>query len=137
MHIDPDALRHHDDPEDGEDIYAGLPWNHAARFDGHPGMVWYAAVRKVRGDQLQIGDWLDTLDHRGARAICGLWAGQIDTPDLADTMIDTAGHPEAGGTLRTVMFSAGDTELVRCDVEYDVVDPHSQVTPDGSPVVTD
>jgi len=126
MNIDPDALRQNDDPDDGQDIHAGLPWNHSGRLDGHSGMVWYSAVRKVPGDRLQVGDWLDSLDHRGARAICGIRAGGTAASDL----------PELDGKVRTVVFSFGDTEIVRCDVEYDVVDPDSQVTPDGSPVVT-
>lgn len=134
MNIDPDALGQLDDPDDEEDIYEGLPWNHCARFDGHPGMVWYAVVRKVHGDQLQIGDWLDTLDHHGARSIHGIWVGDIDTPELADAMVQVnAPRPES--PVRTVMFGCGDTETIRCDVEYDVVDPASQVTPDGTPVV--
>lgn len=129
MNIDPDALQQNDDPADGEDIYAGLPWNHAARFDGHPGMVWYATVRQVPGDQLRISDWLDSLDHRGARAIHGILADEIGAWD------PDGPTPSLTSNLRTVLFSAGDAETVRCDVEYDVVDPNSQVTPDGSPVV--
>lgn len=125
MNIDPDALSQHDDP-DTEDIHAGLPWNHCARFDGIPGMVWFSNTRKVRGDQLQVGDWLDSLDHRGARSIYGIRVA------------------EPGSGFREVCFSGGwevyddgssDTETVRDDVEYDVVDPKSQVTPDGTPVV--
>lgn len=135
MNLDPDALSVNDDPDE-EDIYAGLPWNHHARFCGHPGMVWYATSRKVRGDQLKIGDWLDSLDHCGARAIYGMWAGDINTPDLADAMVKT-GAPKPGNPIRTVMFGCGDTETIRLDVEYDVVDPNSQVTPDGTPVVGD
>lgn len=117
MDIDPNALRRND-PEAAKDTYAGLPWNHHARFSGIPGMVWYATVQQVRGDKLQVGQWLDSLDHRGARAIMAI-------------------HPGATSDDRTVEFSFGDTETVRCDVEYDVVDPNSQVTPDGTPVATD
>lgn len=118
MNIDPGALHHNDSP-DGQDIYAGLPWNHSARCDGIPGMVWYSTVHKTRGDQLQVGDWLDSLDHRGARAIF----------QIQDNATDA--------TVRIVKFSdiAGDAETVRRDVEYDVVDPRSQVTPDGTPTV--
>lgn len=137
MHnIEPHGLRQNDDPDDGKDIYAGLPWNHAARFDGIPGLVWYSTVRPVSGGELRVGDWLDSLDHRGARLICGIWIGETRTSDLADAMIDFACQPDPDSAVRTVMFSAGDTETVRCDVDYDVVDPNSQVTPDGSPVVT-
>jgi hypothetical protein len=117
--FDPDALHRNDDPDNGPDIHTGLPWNHCGRLDGQPGMVWYATVRKVRGDQLKAGDWLGSLDHRGARMICQIRDG--------------ASEP---GSSRTVVFSAGDTETVRCDIEYDVVDPDSQVTPDGTPVAT-
>jgi hypothetical protein len=129
---DPNALSAFDDHEED------LPWNHCARFDGIPGMVWYSEVRKVRGDQLQVGDWLDSLDHRGARCIYGIWFGEIAAADLAEAMvqIDDPG-PGPGSPVRTVMFSVGDTETVRVDVEYDVVDPDSQVTPDGTPVVMD
>lgn len=135
MNINPDALAQFD-AEDEEDIYAGLPWNHCARFDGIPGMVWYSDVRKVRGDQLRIGDWLDTLDHHGARCIYGMWVGEVHPDDLSETMVQTdAPGPDA--PLRTVMFGCGDTETIRADVEYDVVDPASQVTPDGTPVVVD
>jgi hypothetical protein len=136
MNIDPDALRRNDDPDDGEDIHAGLPWNHSGRLDGHPGMVWYATVRKVPGARIQAGDWLDTLDHRGARAICGIRDGAREAL-MARAWRWLVRRPrDPGSEVRTVVFSFGDTEIVRCDVEYDVVDPHSQVTPDGSPVVT-
>lgn len=137
MNIDPDALNRYD-TDDEEDIYAGLPWNHYSRFGGHPGMVWYSKVRKVRGNQLQIGDWLDSLDHCGARSIFGIFAGSApadaDTPDVKHLRGLRA--DDADSDLLTVMFGGGDTETVRADVEYDVVDPASQVTPDGTPVVT-
>ncbi len=131
MNYDPDALHQYDNPDD-DDIYEGLPWNHCARYDGIPGAVWYANSRQVRGDQLQVGDWLDSLDHRGARCIYGLWVGNVDPDSLTDDMV----HTDFDSTVRTVMFSFGDVETVACDVEYDVVDPDSQVTPDGTPVVT-
>lgn len=95
------------------------------RFDGIPGLVWYADVRKVRGDQLEVGDWLDSLDHRGARSIYGIRVGA------------------PGSGYREVCFSGGftvyddgssDSEMIRDDVEYDVVNPDSQVAPDGSPL---
>lgn len=93
--------------------------NHVANFDGKPGMVWYAKSTPTYGHDLKLHDWLDSLDHRGARAIHGL---SINT--LKDTTI-------------TVTFFGGDTETVRADVQYDVVDPDSQVTPDGTPVTTE
>ncbi len=85
------------------------------RFDGIPGLVWYSEVRKTYGRDLCENDWLDSLDHRGARMIC---------------------HPprEVGGGNIVVTFSFGDTETVRADIEYDVVNPDSQVQPDGSPL---
>jgi hypothetical protein len=133
---DPDALSTND-PDDQEDIYAGLPWNHAARFCGIPGLVFYSKVEKVRGDQLRIGQWLDTLDHRGARAIFGLFAGaappDCGTPDPEHLQRLDCTDVDSG--LITVMVGFGETETVRADVEYDVVDPDTQVTPDGTPVV--
>jgi hypothetical protein len=137
MDIDPDALCQFDDPDGEDDIHAGLPWNHHARFCGYPGMVWYAESRRVRGDQLRVGDWLDTLDHCGARAIYGIFAGPA--PDGRAT--PTPEHfwglrgEDIDSGLLTVMVGGGETETVRADVEYDVVDPDSQVTPDGTPVV--
>lgn len=38
-------------------------------YCGEPDLVWYSRVEKKRGDELQIGDWLDSLDHCGARTI--------------------------------------------------------------------
>ncbi len=38
MNIAPEALAGND-PGDEEDIYAGLPWNHHARFDGTPVLI--------------------------------------------------------------------------------------------------
>lgn len=99
--------------------------DYVGRFDGEPGLVWYSRVTKTRGDQLQVGDWLDSLDHRGARSIYGV---RVTTP---------------GSGFREVCFSGGfqvyddgssDSEVVRDDVFYDVVDPDSQVAPDGSPL---
>lgn len=84
------------------------------RFDGIPGLVWYAKVTPTRGDELKVGDWLDSLDHRGARSIYEFRA--------------------IGGGSRDAVFSFGDAETVRDDVMYDVVDPDSQVQPDGSPL---
>jgi len=82
------------------------------RFDGIPGLMWYARVEQVRGGDLKVGDWLDSLDHRGARMIYAVADGSEG--------------------FRTVWFSEGgdDCETVRVDVDYDVVDPDSQVAPD-------
>ncbi len=133
MNIDPDALGQHDH-DDKEDIYAGLPWNHCRRFDGHPGMVWFSGVRKVLGIDLQVGDCLDTLDHRGARTIYGVWPGEVEPEDLTEVMVGVDA-PDPDSPVRTVMFGGGDVETVHVDVEYDVVDLSTQVTPDGTPVV--
>ena len=84
------------------------------RYDGIPGLVWYSDVRKMRGDELEPGMWLDSLDHSGARMICSI------DPDMPQDQ------------NRMVRFSCGDGEEVRKDVQYDVVDPSSQVAPDGS-----
>jgi len=139
MDIDPDALSRFDDPNDEDNDLAGLPWNHAARFCGYPGMVWYSRSRSVRGDELRIGDMLDTLDHRGARGIFGIFAGAApdgqDTPDVEHLRALRAADVDSG--LLTVMIGGGETETIRADVLYDVVDPTSQVTPDGTPVVDD
>lgn len=90
------------------------------RFDGIPGLMWYATSDKVRGSDLKAGDWLDSLDHRGARMIY----------EVAD----------GSEGVRTVWFSGGgdDCETIRADVLYDVVDPDSQVAPDdtGSPAAS-
>lgn len=91
------------------------------RFDGIPGLVWYADVRKVRGDQLEVGDWLDSLDHCGARRIYAVADGS--TPESRRVGFSEWQHP-----------SGEDWETVRRDVEYDVVNPDSQVAPDGSPL---
>jgi hypothetical protein len=78
---------------------------------GHPGMVWYTTVTPTRGDQLQVGQWLDSLDHCGARTIHNI--------------------TDAANGYRTVWFSNidGDSETVRDDVMYDVVDPDSVTGP--------
>jgi hypothetical protein len=101
--------------------------NDPGRYDDIPGLVWYSRSRKVRGSDLALGDWLDSLDHRGARMIYGIWFG--------DSAEATSHHYTADESpVRTVMFCGGDTEAVRVDVECDVVDPDSQVQPDGSPL---
>lgn len=139
MNVNPDALGQHDDPDDDEDVYAGTPWNHYSRFCGIPGMVWYANITKVRGADLRVGQWLDTLDHRGARAILGILAGSAPSDNGTPTVdhLRRLRVVDAKSGLLTVMVGGGETETVRADVEYDVVDPDSQVTPDGTPVATD
>lgn len=102
------------------------PQTSPGRFDGIPGLVWYADVRKVRGSDLTLGMWLDSLDHRGARKVAGVWYGAADRPS-------TSIFCDEGGAV-TAMFFGGDTETLRADVLYDVVDPASQVAPDGSPM---
>ena len=84
---------------------------------GVPGLNWYTRVRKVSGADLKVGDWLDSLDHSGARTIHNITKAP-------------------GAVTRTVRFSdiEGDSEVVRADVMYDVVDPTSHVGPDGTPV---
>jgi hypothetical protein len=125
-----------DDSMYESDPLAGTSDTYHGRFCGYPGLVWYATVRKVKGADLRVGDWLDTLDHRGARAIYGIFAGAApaDT-DMVDVehLCRLTGRDLDSGLL-TVMVAGGETETIRVDVEYDVVDPDSQVTPTGEPV---
>jgi hypothetical protein len=100
-------------------------------FDGIPGLVWYAEATPTLGADLKLGDWLDSLDHRGARSICGIWRGSAPRDELSAAPCYA---PDCDDPIITVMFFAGDTEQVRADVMYDVVNPDSQVTPDGSPL---
>jgi hypothetical protein len=95
----------------------------AMHLGGEPGLVWYSRVHKVYGSELRLGDWLDTLDHHGARMIYGIWYGINKEASAVHCTADRSG-------FRTVMFSAGDTEVVSAYVQYDVVDPNSQVRPD-------
>lgn len=84
-------------------------------FCGYPGMVWYSQVTPTRGGELKVGDWLDSLDHCGARTIRAIGEGD---------------------GYRTVCFSdiEADSEVVRNDVLYDVVNPASIVAPDGTSI---
>lgn len=104
--------------------------DYIGRYDGEAGLVWYSKVRKVRGDQLQIGDWLDTLDHSGARKIHAIGVKPGDRG---------ARYVAASGWYFAIAANdpGSDWERVRDDVEYDVVDPNSQVTPDGEPMAGD
>lgn len=99
--------------------------DYVGRYDGVPGLVWYAKVTPTRGDELKVGDWLDSLDHRGARSIYGI---RVAAPD--------SGYREVcfSGGFTVYDDGSSDAEVVRDDVMYDVVDPDSQVAPDGSPL---
>lgn len=99
------------------------------RFDGIPGLVWYAAVTKTLGRDLKVGDWLDSLDHSGARMIVGMYLGVVPDDDE-----DWVPGIDIDPAMRTAIFAGGDGEVIRTDVEYDVVEPDSQVAPDGSPL---
>ena len=94
------------------------------RCDGVPGLVWYSRVTKTRGDQLKVGDALDSLDHSGARTICGI---RVVTPG--------SGFREVhfGGGWTVYSDGSSDTETVRDDVTYDVVDMDSICDPMGNP----
>jgi hypothetical protein len=113
--------------DDGDPVDGTGP----GRFDGIPGLVWFAEVRKVLGAELKLGDWLDSLDHHGARSIWGIWRGAATRQQLGSLSFYL---PDKDDPAITVMFGGGDTETIRADVEYDVVDPDSQVAPDGSPL---
>jgi hypothetical protein len=94
-------------------------------FDGVPGLVWYAKVTPTRGDQLKIGDWLDSLDHQGARTIQGIRVGEPGS---------SCRQVHFGGGYEVYSDGSSDSEVIRDDVMYDVVDPKSQVDPFGEPV---
>ena len=106
--------------------YGGTSNNYVGRFDGVPGLVWYATVTPTRGDELKIGDWLDSLDHSGARTIRGILV-RVPGSGRRDVCFSADGF---------TVFSDGssDSETVRDDVLYDVVDPKSQVDPFGEPM---
>jgi hypothetical protein len=70
---------------------------------------WYTRIRKTFGRDLKLTDWLDSLDHRGARMIFRITMPYLDSQTWS------------------VAFHGGDTETIRPDVEYDVVDPSSVV----------
>lgn len=107
---------------------------HPGRFDGIPGLVWYAKSTPTLGADLKLGDWLDTLDHRGARMIYGIFAGPAPAGGHTPTVEHLRGlrRTDIGSGWLTVMVAGGETETIRADVVYDVVDPDSQVQPDGS-----
>ena len=86
-------------------------------YCGMPGLVWYSEVA-----DLEVGQWLDTLDHRGARAIYSIDPSAADSP-VSVVRFDGIRY----GILE-------DSEIVRKDVTYDVVNPDSMVAPDGSPL---
>jgi hypothetical protein len=97
-------------------------------YDGIPGLVWYSKATKTYGRDLKLGDWLDSLDHRGARTIWGLWRGSATRAELGARSLYL---PDQADPLITVMFGGGDTEVVRADVQYDVVEPDSQTARPG------
>lgn len=92
-------------------------------------MITYTDSRLVKGADLKIGDWLDTLDRGGARAIFGIFAGM--GPDNRGT--PTAERLQAlrcndiNSGYRTIMVGGGETETVRVDVDYSVVNPDTMV----------
>jgi hypothetical protein len=123
----------HDDFDTYEDaLSAALESDHKVatddelpgRYCGIPGLVWYSRVTKTRGDQLQVGHALDSLDHRGARTIHGI---RVATPG--------SGFREVhfGGGWTVYPDGSSDTETIRDDVMYDVVDMDSICDPMGNP----
>jgi hypothetical protein len=96
-------------------------------YCGEPGLVWYSKVTKKRGDELEIGDWLDSLDHSGA---CKIWAIGVNSRTGARYVAfsEWDGIPATDG-------DDSDWRMVRADVLYDVVDPDSIVDPAGEPAV--
>jgi hypothetical protein len=91
-------------------------------YCGIPGLMWYATVTPTRGSDLKLGDWLDSLDHRGARAIQGI---RVAVPGSGFRKV------HFGGGWKVYPDGSSDTETIRDDVMYDVVDPNSQVAPDA------
>jgi hypothetical protein len=85
------------------------------RFFGMPGMVWYRERRQVFGADLVVGDWLDTDDHHGARAIADIPSSQ----------------PPASACTRIVMIGGGEPVTVSTNLEYRVVDPDTLVDMDA------
>lgn len=94
-------------------------------FLGYRGMVWYSTVTPTRGDQLKEGDALDSLDHCGARTIRGI---RVDAPGSGYRQV------HFGGGFTVYDDGSSDSEVVRDDVMYDVVDLNSVVAPDGTPI---
>jgi hypothetical protein len=80
--------------------------------------VAYSSVTSVLGSNLKIGMWLDSPDHGGARMICGLRIAGGSDSLLREV---------AFGPLGTDWDEDKWFEVIRADVEYDVVDPDSLV----------
>jgi hypothetical protein len=85
----------------------------------------YGTVRQVAGADVQPGMWLDTPDRQGARKVYGI-------------MIPF--DPEADQNERTVIFgqyaSGGyDSETLRADEFYDVVDSSTEHLHDGDQIL--
>jgi hypothetical protein len=110
--------------QDTEDLDRPADDELPGRYCGLPGLVWYSRVTKTRGDQLKVGHALDSLDHRGARTIRGI---RVATPG--------SGFREVhfGGGWSVYADGSSDTETVRDDVMYDVVDMDSICDPMGNP----
>lgn len=99
-------------------------------------MIIYTEARKVKGRDLAIGDWLDSLGQGGARAIYGIIAGRGpaggDTPTV-EHLTGLRCH-DLDGEYRTVLFGGGGSETVHIDVDYDVVNPDTMIEdPDPGP----
>jgi hypothetical protein len=94
------------------------------RYCGMPGLIWYSRVTQTRGDQLQVGHALDSLDHRGARTIRGI---RVAVPGSGIREV------HFGGGWTVYSDGSSDTETVRDDVLYDVVDLDSICDPMGNP----
>lgn len=92
------------------------------RYCGIPGLVWYSRVTKTRGDELQVGHALDSLDHRGARTIQGIRPTGPGSRQV-----------HFGGGWTVYPDGSSDTETLRDDVMYDVVDMDSVCDPMGNP----
>jgi hypothetical protein len=91
---------------------------------GYPGMVWYSNVTPTRGDQLKPGDALDSLDHSGARTIVAI---RVGAPGFRQVAFSPDG-------FEVFPDGSSDSETVRDDVMYDVVDLYSVCAPDGTPI---
>lgn len=100
-------------------------------------MILYTEARKVKGRDLAIGDWLDSLGQRGARCIFGIVAGRApldgDTPTVEH--LKALRCPDIDGEYRTVLFGGGGSETIHVGVDYDVVNPDTMIEdPDPDPV---
>jgi hypothetical protein len=87
--------------------------------------VAYGSVTSVFGADLKIGMWLDSLDHGGARMICGLRI----VGDEDSLLYQVAFGPLGVGPWDESKW----VETIRADVEYDVVDPDTESDNEESP----